>query len=38
MTAPAPFYQRLLWMIAIWSLSVGALGLVAVVIRFMIRR
>jgi hypothetical protein len=35
--APAPLYQRLLWMLAIWTLSVCALGLVAFAIRFVIR-
>jgi hypothetical protein len=34
--APGPLYRRLLWMAAIWSLSVMALGIVAMLIRLMI--
>jgi hypothetical protein len=36
--APAPLYQRLLWMAAIWTLSVCALGLVAFALRLIINR
>jgi hypothetical protein len=35
---PAPLYKRLLWMLAIWSASVAALGVLAMGIRFVIRR
>ncbi|HEY4445360.1 MAG TPA: DUF2474 domain-containing protein [Steroidobacteraceae bacterium] len=34
--APGPLYKRLLWMLAIWSASVLALGIVAMLIRVMI--
>lgn len=34
---PSPLYKRLLWMIAIWSLSVLALAMVAALIRLAIR-
>ncbi len=36
--SPAPLYQRLLWMAAIWTLSVCALGLVAFALRLVINR
>jgi len=36
--AQAQLYQRLLWMLAIWTLSVCALGLVAFVLRLVINR
>jgi hypothetical protein len=32
--APGPLYKRLLWMLAIWSASILALGLVAMAIRW----
>jgi len=35
---PVPLYQRLLWMLAIWTLSVCALGLVAFALRLIINR
>jgi len=35
--APGPLYKRLLWMLAIWSASVLALGIVAMLIRLAIR-
>jgi Protein of unknown function (DUF2474) len=31
---PGPLYKRLLWLAAIWSLSVAALALVAFALRF----
>jgi len=34
---PGPFYKRLLWLVAIWSVSVLALGAVAMLIRFAIK-
>lgn len=37
MEAERPFWQRLLWMIGIWTASVLALGIVASVIRFWLR-
>jgi hypothetical protein len=33
---PGPLYKRLLWMLAIWSASVLALGIVAMLIRMAI--
>jgi hypothetical protein len=33
---PGPLYKRLLWMLAIWSASVLALGIVAMLIRLVI--
>jgi hypothetical protein len=32
-----PLHKRLLWMAAIWSASVAALGIVAMLIRLMLR-
>jgi len=37
MEAPAPFWRRLLWLVAIWAASVVALGIVAWVIRLVLR-
>jgi len=37
MEAERPFWQRLLWMIGIWTTSVLALGIVASIIRFWLR-
>lgn len=37
METPAPFWQRLLWMVVIWAMSVMALGLVAWLIRLVLR-
>jgi Protein of unknown function (DUF2474) len=34
---PVSLTKRLLWMIAIWSMSVAALGVVALLIRFAIK-
>ena len=34
---PASLCKRLLWMLAIWSVSVLALGIVAMLIRFAIK-
>jgi hypothetical protein len=34
---PGPLYKRLLWMLAIWSASVLALGIVAMLIRLAIK-
>lgn len=34
--APGPLYKRLLWMLAIWSASVLALAIVALLIRTLI--
>ena len=34
---PAPLWQRLGWMVAIWAASVAALAVVATVIRFVLR-
>ena len=34
---PARLYQRLLWMLAIWSASVAALAVVAMGLRWAIR-
>jgi hypothetical protein len=34
---PGPLYKRLLWMLAIWSVSVLALGIVAMLIRLAIK-
>jgi hypothetical protein len=31
-----PLWQRLAWMVAIWACSVGALGLVAYVLRLVL--
>jgi hypothetical protein len=36
--ALGPLYKRLLWMCAIWTASVAALGIVAMVIRWVIKR
>ena len=38
-TAPAsgPLWQRLAWMVAIWGLSVAALGVVSLLIRFWLK-
>jgi hypothetical protein len=33
---PGPLYQRLLWMLAIWLMSVLALGIAASIIRLAI--
>jgi hypothetical protein len=35
--SPGPLYKRLLWMLAIWSASVLALGIVAMLIRLVLR-
>ncbi len=32
--APGPWWKRLLWLVAIWALSVAALGIVATAIRW----
>ena len=34
---PAALYKRLLWMLAIWSASVAALGAAAMVIKFALK-
>lgn len=34
---PPPLWRRLAWMIAIWSLSVAAVGLVGLVIHLWLR-
>jgi hypothetical protein len=34
---PGALYKRLLWMLAIWSMSVLALGIVALLIRWVIQ-
>ena len=34
---PAPLWRRLAWLVAIWALSVAALGVVAWAIRTMLR-
>jgi hypothetical protein len=34
---PDPLYKRLLWMAAIWSVSILALGIVATLIRWVIK-
>ena len=34
---PSPLYRRLLWMVAIWSMSVLALGIVAMLIRMVVK-
>jgi len=34
---PGPLYKRLLWMFAIWSASVLALGIVAMLIRLVFK-
>jgi len=34
---PAPFWRRLLWMAAIWAVSVIAVGAFAYALRFLIR-
>ena len=36
MTTPGPWWQRLAWMVAIWTASVVALGVVAFVLRWWI--
>ena len=35
--APAPLWQRLAWMAAIWAGSVAALGMVGVLIRWWLK-
>lgn len=35
--APTPLWKRLGWMALIWAISVTALGLVAMVIRYWLR-
>jgi hypothetical protein len=32
--APGPWWQRFLWLLAIWALSVAVLGIVASLIRW----
>ena len=32
-----PFFKRLAWMVGIWAVSVGALGLVAGILRFWLK-
>jgi len=34
---PGPLYKRVLWMFAIWSASVLALGIVAMLLRILIK-
>jgi hypothetical protein len=34
---PGPLYKRLLWMVAIWSMSVLVLGIVAMLIGIVIK-
>jgi hypothetical protein len=37
MEATAPLWKRLLWMLAIWAVSVATLGIVAGVIRMWLK-
>ncbi|MEL6062252.1 MULTISPECIES: DUF2474 family protein [unclassified Methylobacterium] len=36
-TAPLPLWKRFAWFVAIWALSIVALGLVATVLRFWLK-
>jgi hypothetical protein len=37
MSAAAPWWRRLAWMVAIWAASVAALGLVSLALRFWLK-
>jgi hypothetical protein len=37
MSATAPWWKRLAWMVAIWAASVAALGLVSLALRFWLK-
>jgi hypothetical protein len=37
MSAAAPWWKRLAWMMAIWAASVAALGLVSLALRFWLK-
>ena len=35
---PPPLWRRLAWMAAIWTLSVAAVGVVSLILRFWLKR
>jgi len=37
MSAAAPWWKRLAWMVTIWAASVAALGLVSLALRFWLK-
>ena len=36
-SGPSPWWKRLAWMVAIWAMSVAALGVIAFILRSWIR-